>query len=1251
MTNGLWARRLGLVAVLASVIAMSTGRAHAEPVRISAAARDDFGRIVFNWSSPVTHKSSVRGGRLTVRFGRPIEASYARITRTLGKYVKSASPGDDGQSVVFGLTGDFDVYSFDSGSAVIVELAEKESSGDKTTASPEAKPKPKAETKPTETGPARQNLPTIRVRAGQHADYTRLVFDWPSKVSYQFKQDGGIATLTFARAASFNLKALQSRPLQFIGGARAGVRGESSTVTLSVPSTSKLRHFPSGPKVVLDVRRPSGSEKAGPLPPPSESKETKTAAKAPEVPVEKPKASPKGDETAKDAKSSVSGQPARKTENPKTEKPKTAQIERTAVAGTVKTAAQAQTTAKAPSGDTVTPATAAKGAADSTPGSPTRLTPAPAPPSGAGTKAAPGAGPSGAAKTSLPPLPPAPSQVSVVSPAKSSGPPADAVTLRFDWNEPVGAAIFRRAGTLWVAFDKPTAIDVAQLREAGGNIIKGIEQMGTNQATVLRLSTVKGINPSVRRDGLAWLLDFRKQPINAPTPLTVKAQPDSPVGARLFVPAPEPGKPIGITDPEIGDNLVIVPLIPLGQGIGLEYVYPQVRFLPTSQGIVVKPRIDDIRVRPLREGVEVTSAGELKISAVSAEAEANRELATMKPLSRILDLHPWQVNNINSFLPRKYELLYAVSRSKGAKREAARLDLVRFYLSNGFNAEALAVLREAARDRAGIEEDPEYRMLRGASKFMLGRYIEADKDFVHDELKWIDEAAFWRASIRAAIGDITTAAPVLKRTGQIIRPYPKALKVPLGQLVADAALKIGDIKQARHFIEILRLDDLSPEEVSLLDFEEGRAMELSGDFDAAVAKWETVRDGNHKPSSHKAVIARMELLLKRKQMSRTEAIQDLEKIRFGWRGDDFEFNLLRRLGTLYIEEGLYRRGLDRLRQAATYFRTHEEAPQVTLQMSDAFTNLYLEDAADVMPPVTAIALYDEFKELTPAGAQGDEMIRKLADRLVGVDLLERTIQLLNSQVRYRLQGVEKARVGAQLTLVHILARQYTEAMKVLDETEMTGMPEALSSQRRHLRAKILMAMKQREAALGVLKDDKSRDAELLRTEVFWNTRNWSKASQSLRNLIKETGAKPGQQLNDTQMAYVLNYAIALTLSGNERALERARKDFSASMGKSRLKDAFRLITATTSLGLLDPGMVSARVKEAENFQTFMTAYRERLKKENLSDLVPGAAPPKPASKVPTTPDKKQPDAGGDGGGQPTSEQPAPQQPARPSPQA
>jgi hypothetical protein len=150
---------------------------------------------------------------------------------------------------------------------------------------------------------------------------------------------------------------------------------------------------------------------------------------------------------------------------------------------------------------------------------------------------------------------------------------------------------------------------------------------------------------------------------------------------------------------------------------------------------------------------------------------------------------------------------------------------------------------------------------------------------------------------------------------------------------------------------------------------------------------------------------------------------------------------LHRLGTLYLEQQLYREGLNTLRQAATNFPDHESTNQITKLMSDSFQNLYLNDGADVLAPVTAIALYDEFRELTPPGTLGDEMIRKLADRLVGVDLLDSAADLLESQVDFRLQGEEKARVGARLALIYLFNRKFEHVLNVLDKTDVSGLAE------------------------------------------------------------------------------------------------------------------------------------------------------------------------------------------------------------------
>jgi len=64
--------------------------AAAEPVRVRAAPHDGYGRMVFNWSSPVRFETETANGQLVVRFARPIEADYSAAVRLLSRYVAAA---------------------------------------------------------------------------------------------------------------------------------------------------------------------------------------------------------------------------------------------------------------------------------------------------------------------------------------------------------------------------------------------------------------------------------------------------------------------------------------------------------------------------------------------------------------------------------------------------------------------------------------------------------------------------------------------------------------------------------------------------------------------------------------------------------------------------------------------------------------------------------------------------------------------------------------------------------------------------------------------------------------------------------------------------------------------------------------------------------------------------------------------------------------------------------------------------------
>ena len=136
----------------------------------------------------------------------------------------------------------------------------------------------------------------------------------------------------------------------------------------------------------------------------------------------------------------------------------------------------------------------------------------------------------------------------------------------------------------------------------------------------------------------------------------------------------------------------------------------------------------------------------------------------------------------------------------------------------------------------------------------------------------------------------------------------------------------------------------------------------------------------------------------------------------------------------------------------------------------------------------------------------------------------------------------------------------------------------------------------------LLKEDKSIDADLVRAEIFWTDRNWSDASESLRNMLRNSEVKPGKKLNNEQAITVLNLATAYTLSDNERALVRLRRDFGMPMAKTSFADAFELVAAPLTLGLISPESVAKRVKVVTNFRSFMDKYKDEVKSGKLSSL-------------------------------------------------
>src|SRR5260370_23155805 len=125
-------------------------------------------------------------------------------------------------------------------------------------------------------------------------------------------------------------------------------------------------------------------------------------------------------------------------------------------------------------------------------------------------------------------------------------------------------------------------------------------------------------------------------------------------------------------------------------------------------------------------------------------------------------------------------------------------------------------------------------------------------------------------------------------------------------------------------------------------------------------------------------------------------------------GDAVEERSLQRMARISPETWRYGESFAAERTATRLQPNSEPARQGKDAAAALFAQLFLSPKGDDLPPVDALGMFYEYRELTPIGRRGDEMIRRLADRLVAVDLLDQASALLQYQVDKKLERAPPA---------------------------------------------------------------------------------------------------------------------------------------------------------------------------------------------------------------------------------------------------
>lgn len=779
----------------------------------------------------------------------------------------------------------------------------------------------------------------------------------------------------------------------------------------------------------------------------------------------------------------------------------------------------------------------------------------------------------------------------------------DALELRFAWDEPTGAAAFRRGDVLWVVFDKERPLTLPDLgapllRErgvAGGAVLDGAS------ASVVRLALEPGFEAGMRREGDDWIVAIAKTARPPERALAVKVEPENAEGPRVFLSEAEVGPVIALTDPEAGDVLLVVPLARPGRGVAPGRSFAEFDLLASIQGIAIRPLSDDVRVEGLRGGVAVTSAGGLKLSPLVPGAAP--ALAASGEDGHVLPIDVWRAKSAAALEEAKHRLLRALALADESFRTAARINLASFYVANDLFADALGVLDAVAREDPDAVNTPRFRALRGVALVQLERYETAEADLLLPMFDRDPDIRLWRALAAAGRRDWPRAAQLFREADLAFFDLPAAWRGPIELAAARVDVETGDPARAGFRLQQAAKAGYPPALQARFDYLRGRVEALLDNSDTALAIWDSVIASDRGEAYAEASLARTELLLARGELAPEQAIEALEQLRFAWRGDALEQELLYKLGELYLGRGDYMKSLSVWRTAAEQFPKEPISATIKERMAEAFLRAYDESKAGKLGPLDAVALFFEFRELTPKGETGDAMIGWLADRLVQMDLLPRAAALLEAQVEQRLHGLEKSRVGARLAVIQLLDGNAKGALEALEISALPGvrLPGALATERRMLEARALFGVGRTAEALERLEGDSREEALKLAADAYWDQQDWPGVADALGRIYAPERAAP-QPLDDASRAYLVKYAVALAFLNDRPGLDRLERAYGKAMEGSPSAETFRAMVAKAVPGELPFRDFVKAVADIGPLETFLDDYRQRIQTAGLSNI-------------------------------------------------
>ena len=1218
MLRGLLAA-LGLVAAL-TVAAPGVAQAQ-EPVKgeIKVVNEGNYTRLVFRLDEAVDAKVRLSGAILIIEFKKPVAVAVDRMSMGAPGIISAARRDPDGKAIRIALAQKLKVNSIPAAERLYVDLLPDPWSGVLPGLPQDVVDELASRTRLAEAQLARQRLsanqkaaPSVRVKVAKLPTFMRYVFEMPGGVTVTPQRADGRLLLQFDSQVRWDLADAKATMPPTLESVDAEADFDSVTVVFTLNGTPEVRSFHDARSFVVDVglsgeapapapqaesgKKPVAAKAvAGPAIAPPETVPAKDGATIKDAPAKIPVKEPVKD-VVKEAPPvavkpvALAAPPAPPTPIAQAPIP---QAPATVPAQAVQTAQAAQT---AEAADPVPPVAAAEPViAPVASAPPAAMPPAPAP-------------------VAAPALVPAPAKAAEAAPPQADGAigaivnaAGESLRIEFPFSKPTSAAVFRRSDTLWLVFDNAPKIDLSALTRGSNPAVRQATfSRGKDGEGIVRLKLSRPQLASASADGPGWIVTLGDTATQASGALAIARSVVGKNKSSIVVPFEAPHQVHTIDDPELGDRLIVVTAPAPARGFLKGQDFVELRALPSTHGVAIQPIADDVTASIEPDKIVIGRPGGLSLSA-AATGVAQQQ---MSPGFRALtfDTQTWGFDRNAPFLERQAELIGLAAAAPAAKRKQARFNLARFYLAREMGAEAKAVLDVAMSEQKN-GDDVTGSVLRSIANMMLDRPDEALKELSSAQVADQQDAPVWRAIALAKQGQWAEAYVGFKAADNAVRALPVEMQRIAMRAEMRSAIEVRDFagatRVANEFETMGLPADFEPS-VAVLT---GRLYENLGRKEDALVSYRSAAASQDRRSAAQGRLREIEMLNESGDMPRQEVVHELETLTTTWRGDETESGGLRLLAHLYTEDSRYRDAFHVMRTALRSHPNSDMTRKIQDEAAASFDSLFLAGKGDALPPVEALGLFYDYRELTPIGRRGDEMIRRLADRLVSVDLLDQAAELLQHQVDNRLNGAARAMVATKLATVYLMNRKPDRALSTLQKTRTAELSNELRDQRLLIEARAISDSGRHELALEVIANIKGREAIRLRSDILWAAKRWRDAAEQIELMHGERW-REFTPLTEIERADILRAAIGYALSDEQISLTRLRDKYAVKFADGPERRAFDVVS--TPIGTAGPEFqdIANKMAATNTLDAFLRDLRARYPEAATPEADLSKEPPK-----------------------------------------